>query len=40
MWDQIEPTKAWVEGQLPSTIQPYCMVKPCHSSDIDYEAMK
>lgn len=40
MWDDIEPTKKWVEGQVPSTIRPYCMVKPQHFTDIDYEAMK
>lgn len=40
IWNEIEPSKEWVEGQVPSTIRPYCMVKPCHSSDVDYEAMK
>ncbi|KAJ8981786.1 hypothetical protein NQ317_014802 [Molorchus minor] len=39
LWADIEPCKKWVEGQVPSTIRPYCMVKPCHSLDIDYEAM-
>lgn len=40
MWDDIKPTKDWVEQQVPITIRPYCMVKPCHTLDIDYEAMK
>ncbi|KAJ8932971.1 hypothetical protein NQ314_014302 [Rhamnusium bicolor] len=39
LWNDVEPCKDWVEGQVPSTIRPYCMVKPCHSLDIDYEAM-
>lgn len=40
LWNDVEPSKDWVEGQVPPTIRRYCMVKPCHSLDIDYEAMK
>ncbi|KAJ8917136.1 hypothetical protein NQ315_012628 [Exocentrus adspersus] len=39
LWNDVDPSKEWVEGQVPSTIMPYCMVKPCHSTDVDYEAM-
>ncbi|KAL1501054.1 hypothetical protein ABEB36_006453 [Hypothenemus hampei] len=39
LWDQIEPSKDWVLGQVPSTIRPYCMVTPTNEADIDYEAM-
>ncbi|CAH0559464.1 unnamed protein product [Brassicogethes aeneus] len=39
LWDDIEPSKEWVEGQVPSTIRPYCMVKPNPTLDVDYEAM-
>ncbi|KAG5893112.1 hypothetical protein JTB14_019316 [Gonioctena quinquepunctata] len=39
LWSEVEPSKEWVEGQVPPTILPYCMVKPCHYLDVDYEAM-
>nr|XP_049700108.1 anaphase-promoting complex subunit 1 [Helicoverpa armigera] len=38
LWDSIEPTEDWVESQVPSTIKPYCFVKPTEDN-IDYEAM-
>ncbi|CAG4961366.1 unnamed protein product [Colias eurytheme] len=38
LWDSIEPTEEWVESQVPSTINPYCFVKPT-DENIDYEAM-
>jgi hypothetical protein len=40
LWNDIEPSKEWIEKQVPSTIRPYCMIKPSPNSDIDYEAMK
>jgi anaphase-promoting complex subunit 1 len=39
LWNDIEPSKEWIEKQVPSTIRPYCMIKPSPNSDIDYEAM-
>ncbi|CAG9815252.1 unnamed protein product, partial [Phaedon cochleariae] len=39
LWNEIDPSKEWVESQVPSTIRPYCMVTPCNSLDVDYEAM-
>ncbi|XP_063911869.1 anaphase-promoting complex subunit 1 isoform X2 [Zophobas morio] len=39
LWNDIEPTQEWVESQVPSTIRPYCMIKPTSNSNIDYEAM-
>ncbi|CAG9853978.1 unnamed protein product [Phyllotreta striolata] len=39
LWNDVEPTKEWVENQIPSTIRPYCMVNPTHNLNIDYEAM-
>ncbi|XP_074033388.1 anaphase promoting complex subunit 1 isoform X2 [Leptinotarsa decemlineata] len=39
LWADVEPSKEWVEGQVPPTIIPHCMVKPCHYLDVDYEAM-
>ncbi|KAF5273421.1 hypothetical protein FQA39_LY07438 [Lamprigera yunnana] len=40
MWNDIQPTRNWIECQVPESIRPYCMVKPCTSgSDVDYEAM-
>ncbi|XP_044258257.1 anaphase-promoting complex subunit 1 [Tribolium madens] len=39
LWDDIIPSKEWVEGQVPSTIRPYCMLKPSPNLDIDFEAM-
>ncbi|KAJ8719345.1 hypothetical protein PYW08_011520 [Mythimna loreyi] len=38
LWDSIEPTEDWIESQVPSTIKPYCFVKPTEDN-IDYEAM-
>ncbi|XP_050344648.1 anaphase-promoting complex subunit 1 [Nymphalis io] len=38
MWDDIEASEEWVESQVPSTIKPYCFVKPTEDN-IDYEAM-
>ncbi|XP_050510831.1 anaphase-promoting complex subunit 1 [Diabrotica virgifera virgifera] len=39
LWNDIEPTKDWVESQVPSTIRPHCMVQPLHNLNVDYEAM-
>ncbi|XP_056632382.1 anaphase-promoting complex subunit 1 isoform X1 [Diorhabda sublineata] len=39
LWNEIEPSKDWVESQVPSTIRPYCLVKPCNTVNVDYEAM-
>ncbi|EEZ99272.2 anaphase-promoting complex subunit 1 [Tribolium castaneum] len=39
LWDDIVPSKEWVEGQVPGTIRPYCMLKPSPNLDIDFEAM-
>ncbi|KAL3278076.1 hypothetical protein HHI36_013420 [Cryptolaemus montrouzieri] len=39
LWDDIEPTKNWIEQQVPRNIRPYCMVQPSPLLDIDYEAM-
>ncbi|KAM3961524.1 LOW QUALITY PROTEIN: anaphase-promoting complex subunit 1-like [Aphomia sociella] len=38
LWDSIEASEEWIEDQVPSTIKPYCFVKPTEDS-IDYEAM-
>ncbi|XP_061717841.1 anaphase-promoting complex subunit 1 [Cydia pomonella] len=38
MWDSIEASEEWIENQVPSTIRPYCFVKPT-DENIDYEAM-
>ncbi|XP_052748922.1 anaphase-promoting complex subunit 1 [Galleria mellonella] len=38
LWDSIEASEEWIEDQVPSTIKPYCFVKPTDDS-IDYEAM-
>lgn len=40
LWKEIEPTKEWVIGEVPSSLRPYCMVTPTNDADIDYEAMK
>ncbi|KAK5650992.1 hypothetical protein RI129_002021 [Pyrocoelia pectoralis] len=40
MWNDIRPNREWIEGQVPDTIRPFCMVTPATgTSDIDYEAM-
>ncbi|CAH0400129.1 unnamed protein product [Chilo suppressalis] len=38
LWDSIEASEEWIEDQVPSTIKPYCFVKPTEDH-IDYEAM-
>ncbi|KAL4721422.1 hypothetical protein ACJJTC_014048, partial [Scirpophaga incertulas] len=38
LWDSIEASEEWIEEQVPSTIKPYCFVKPTEDH-IDYEAM-
>ncbi|KAI8431904.1 hypothetical protein MSG28_004457 [Choristoneura fumiferana] len=38
MWDSIEASEEWIESQVPSTIRPYCFVKPT-DENVDYEAM-
>ncbi|XP_059045476.1 anaphase-promoting complex subunit 1 [Achroia grisella] len=38
LWDSIEASEEWIEDQVPSTIKPYCFVKPTDDT-IDYEAM-
>ncbi|KAF7270472.1 hypothetical protein GWI33_016577 [Rhynchophorus ferrugineus] len=38
LWNDIYPSKEWVESLVPSSIRPYCLVTPT-SADIDYEAM-
>lgn len=40
MWDGVQPTKDWIENQVPDTIRPFCMITPTSQSNIDYEAMK
>lgn len=41
LWEHILPTKAWVEGHVPHTIRPYCLVKPRDNMDhVDLETMK
>nr|CAH7720171.1 unnamed protein product [Callosobruchus chinensis] len=39
LWDDIQPSKAWVESQVPHTIKSYSMVEPNHAFEVDYEAM-
>ncbi|CAH0388207.1 unnamed protein product [Bemisia tabaci] len=42
MWSDILPTKKWVEDHVPSSIRPYCLVKPqanMINSNIDFETM-
>ncbi|CAH1966637.1 unnamed protein product [Acanthoscelides obtectus] len=39
LWDDIQPTKAWVESQVPPTIKRFSMVEPNHAYEVDYEAM-
>ncbi|XP_044756444.1 anaphase-promoting complex subunit 1 isoform X2 [Coccinella septempunctata] len=40
LWDDIRPTRDWIENQVPKSIRPYCMVQPSASSgEVDYEAM-
>ncbi|GJQ69220.1 putative complex, subunit [Trypoxylus dichotomus] len=36
MWDNIKPTKDWIDSQVPETIRPHCMVKPSPLVDVDY----
>lgn len=41
LWNNIKPTKDWIENQVPKNIRPYCMVQPSASwGEVDYEAMK
>lgn len=41
MWNDICPTRDWIEKQVPDTIRPFCMVNPSPNvSDVDYESMK
>uniref|UniRef100_A0A023F131 Putative anaphase-promoting complex apc subunit 1 meiotic check point regulator/tsg24 n=2 Tax=Triatoma infestans TaxID=30076 RepID=A0A023F131_TRIIF len=40
LWEHILPTKAWVEGHVPHTIRPYCLVKPRDNMDhVDLETV-
>ncbi|XP_054263292.1 anaphase-promoting complex subunit 1 [Macrosteles quadrilineatus] len=42
LWDDIEPSIAWVEGHVPTAIQPYCLVKPHPGTvpeNVDLETM-
>ncbi|KAK9884562.1 hypothetical protein WA026_007405 [Henosepilachna vigintioctopunctata] len=39
LWNNIEPSKEWIEAQVPKNIRPFCMVQPSPLMDIDYEAM-
>ncbi|XP_046664707.1 anaphase-promoting complex subunit 1 isoform X3 [Homalodisca vitripennis] len=42
MWQEIQPTTTWVESHVPSTIRPYCLVKPHPGSlpdNVDLETM-
>ncbi|XP_045465674.1 anaphase-promoting complex subunit 1 isoform X2 [Harmonia axyridis] len=40
LWNDIKPSRDWLENQVPKNIRPYCMVQPAASwGDVDYEAM-
>ncbi|XP_068085818.1 anaphase-promoting complex subunit 1 isoform X2 [Anabrus simplex] len=42
LWEEILPTTAWVESNIPAAIRPYCLVKPrpgAAPDTIDYETM-
>lgn len=36
MWNNIKPTRDWVDTQVPEAIRPFCMVKPSPLMDVDY----
>jgi anaphase-promoting complex subunit 1 len=42
MWDNIEPSREWVESNVPASIRPYALTKPQPGVDpsIDLETMK
>ena len=42
LWDDICPTREWIDSHVPTSIRRYCMVRPEDSpltSNIDYETI-
>ena len=41
LWDEILPSKDWINSNVPESILPYCMVRPdpAHPPGIDYETI-